>query len=440
MFCTALFAQDKYYHVIGSVRSADGKYDNAYVAVNGVKNFLDSAGMFDVKLPFQEDNFLVFGRKGSVQQIIEFNTTVSKERIEESFYPKEINVVLFDKVEGVDITLMKEPIEMYSYNEEQYDFESDERYSAEMKTKVETLKKAIEEFKLKGKLSEELTAQAKKDAEQQKLIQEKAKQEALEKIRLEKEKLALEESRKREEEKRIEEEELEKKKIEKEKKRKEEMLREQEELRLAKEQEDAELAEKQKQKEELSKKRNEEERLARVQDSILKVTKTEALRIKEEQRLAELKTKEEALKLAKEEKEKLQKEEEAKRVLAEKQRVEEEEKQKQEREQQARNAAALAKQKEEEDAKKKAEEMALLRDKFKSDSNESEKKRLEQLAKQEELFKSKQAKFKPVMGIYSTTTTVINGKKAFGYINFGNGLGNQDITKEEYESYKEKYK
>jgi len=437
--CTAL-GQDRFYHVTGTVKASDGKFDNAYVAVNGEKNYLDSSGSFDVKLPFQEDNILIFGRKGSVQQIIDFNTTVSKERIEESFYPKEINIVLFDKVEGIDLALMKEPVEIYSYNEDQYDFDSDEKYALEMRAKIETLKAAIEEVRKQGKLSEEMIAKAKLDAEQQKLLQEKTKQEALERLRIEKERMALEDSKLREEEARLEAEEAAKRKAEREKKRQEEMLKEQEELRLAKEQEDAELAEKQKQREELSKKKLEENRNAMLQDSILKANKIAALKMKEEQRLTELKAKEEAAQLSKEQKEKAFKEAEEKRLAEEKLKAESLEKERKEKEDAARNASLAAKEKAEEDAKRKSEEMAALRDKFKSDSDEAEKKRQEQLSKQEELFKNKQSKFKPVMGIYTNTNTVIRGKKAHGYINFGNGLGNQDLTKEEYDTYKEKYK
>ena len=44
------------------------------------------------------------------------------------------------------------------------------------------------------------------------------------------------------------------------------------------------------------------------------------------------------------------------------------------------------------------------------------------------------------MGTYTSTNNFINGKKVFGYINFGNGVGNQDLTKEEYDDYAAKYK
>jgi hypothetical protein len=69
-----------------------------------------------------------------------------------------------------------------------------------------------------------------------------------------------------------------------------------------------------------------------------------------------------------------------------------------------------------------------------------EKARLDELAKQEELFRSRKSNFKPVMGVYSgASVKSIGDKKAYGYINFGNGLGNQDLTKEEYDAYAEKY-
>jgi hypothetical protein len=251
VLCNAInaFAQDKNYRVNGSIKGTDGKFEDAYVAVNGNKHFVDSMGNFDVKVPFQEDNYLVFGRKGFVQQIYEFNTVVSKERIEESFYPKELNIILFEKVEGVDLSLMKEPVEIFTYSEDQYDFDSDEKYAAEMRSKIETLKAAIDEIKNQGKLSEEMIAKAKKDAEQQKLLQEQANKEAQERQKLEKERLALEAAKQKEEEEKLLAEEAAKRKAEREKKRQADLLKEQEELRLAKEMDDAELAEKQKQRE-----------------------------------------------------------------------------------------------------------------------------------------------------------------------------------------------
>jgi hypothetical protein len=91
-------------------------------------------------------------------------------------------------------------------------------------------------------------------------------------------------------------------------------------------------------------------------------------------------------------------------------------------------------------ARKKQEDMLALQKKIRETSDEAGKKRLEELAKQEELFREKASKFAPIMGTYTSTNNFINGKKVFGYINFGNGVGNQDLTKEEYDDYAAKYK
>ena len=102
-------------------------------------------------------------------------------------------------------------------------------------------------------------------------------------------------------------------------------------------------------------------------------------------------------------------------------------------------AAEAEKQKAADLAKKRAEDFAALKSQADKKAFEDEVKRKDALAKQEELYKNKQANFKPVMGIYTTSTTIINGKQAYGYINFGNGIGNQDLTKEEYDDYQERF-
>jgi len=434
-----VFAQDKNYRVNGTIRTKDGSYKDAYIAVNGNKHYLDSLGNYDVALPFQEENILTYGRKGSVQQIIEFNTTAAKERIEDAFYPKEINIVLFDKVEGIDISLMKEPIERYAYSEDQYDFDNDEVYASEMKTKVETLITLIEQTKQSGTINGELAAKAKEDAEKQKLILEQAKKDALEKQRLEKEKQALELAAKKQEADKEAAEEAARRKTEREKRKKEDLEREQEAFRLAKEQDDAIEAEKLKQRQDAEAQLIAEAKMNATKDSILKIVKSKAIQEMEAKRLAEQKAKDELASANKVAKDEAFQESEEKRLAAEKAKNEEAERIRKEKEEQTKVAAQALKDKEAEEAKRKAAEMQALKDKLKNNNLDAESKRLEQLKAQEDLFKSRQSKFQPVMGIYSTTTSVIDGKKAFGYINFGNGIGNQDLTKEEFDAYKLKF-
>jgi hypothetical protein len=92
------------------------------------------------------------------------------------------------------------------------------------------------------------------------------------------------------------------------------------------------------------------------------------------------------------------------------------------------------------EADEKARLEALENDRKAKEAAAAEEARLDELAKQEELFKAKRSAFKPVMGVYSgASVKSIGDKKSYGYINFGNGIGNQDLTKEEYDAYAEKY-
>jgi membrane protein involved in colicin uptake len=130
----------------------------------------------------------------------------------------------------------------------------------------------------------------------------------------------------------------------------------------------------------------------------------------------------------------------AKKLAEEKAKEELEERARKEKEEKVAQALADRLKAEQEAALKKQKEMEALQAKLKNAASAAEAKRLEDLAKQEELFRNRQSKFAPVMGVYSNTSTIINGKKAYGYINFGNGVGNQDLTKEEYEEYNLRFK
>ncbi len=277
-------------------------------------------GLYNMKLDFNKEYSITYTKKGYVNQIYQINTTVDKERIEETFINKEIDVQLFQAVDGVNVDLMKEPVAKIFYDEMLYDFDEDEAYSAMMKPKIEVLK---------SKLQEQLALNKSNALSAEQLAKQKAEAEAQAKA--------------------------------------------DEAARLAAEKEKA---------------------------------KADAL---------------------------------AKKEAEEKAKAEEAERKKQEAIEAAKAAAEAEKQREADLAKQKADEFAALKAKAEQKALEDEKKRLEALAKQEELYKNRKANFKPVMGVYTTTTTIINGKQAYGYINFGNGLGNQDITKEEYEQYQEQF-
>jgi len=460
----------------------------------GSRASIAADGSYSVKLDFDKEYTLTYTKKGYVSQMIQINTKVDKERIEETFINKEIMIELFPMVDGVNIDLMKQPIAKIFYDEMLYDFDEDEAYSENMKPQIEELKsKLLAQFELnKNNLlsAEELAKQkaealakekaelaARQAAEKEKALADaKAKKEADEKAKEEeaarqlalKAKVAEEAQARKEAAEKAKAEEAARLAAEKEKsaadlkakKEAEDKAKAEEAARIAAEKEKATAEAKAKKEAEDKAKAEEAARIAAEKEKAATEAKAkkeaedkakaeEAARIaaEKEKAAAEAKAKKEAEDKAKAEeaariaaeKEKAAAEAKAKKEADEKAKAEAVEKAKQEAIEATKMAAELEKQKAAELAKKRAEEFAALKSQAEKKAFEDELKRKEALAKQEELYKNKQANFKPVMGIYSTTTTIINGKQAYGYINFGNGLGNQDLTKEEYDEYQERF-
>ncbi|MCZ2247880.1 MAG: hypothetical protein LC111_03870, partial [Bacteroidia bacterium] len=135
-------------------------------------------GLYNMKLDFNKEYSITYTKKGYVNQIYQINTTVDKERIEETFINKEIDVQLFQAVDGVNVDLMKEPVAKIFYDEMLYDFDEDEAYSAMMKPKIEVLKSKLQEQLALNKsnaLSAEQLAKQKAEAEAQAKADEAAR-------------------------------------------------------------------------------------------------------------------------------------------------------------------------------------------------------------------------------------------------------------------------
>jgi hypothetical protein len=460
----------------------------------GSRTSIAADGTYSIKLDFNKEYTLTYTKKGYVSQVYQINTQVEKERIEETFINKEIYVELFQMVDGVNVDLMKQPVAKILYDEMLYDFDEEENYTASMKPQIEELKakllaqkelnknniltaeelakqKAEEAAKAKAEEAARIAAEkekaladakAKKEAdalakleEANRLAAEKAKvaeeaqarKEAAEKAKADeaarlaadKEKARLEALAKKEAEDKAKAEEAAKLAADKEKARLEAQAKKEAEDK-AKAEEAAKLAaDKEKARLEAQAKKEAEDKAKAEEAAKLAADKEKARLEAQAKKEAEDKAKaEEAAKLAAD-KEKARLEAQAKKEAEDKAKAEAIEKAKLDAAEATRLAAEAEKQKAADLAKKRAEEFAALKSQAEKKAYEDEIKRKEALAKQEELYKNKQATFKPVMGIYTTTTTVINGKQAYGYINFGNGIGNQDLTKEEYDDYQERF-
>ena len=445
-----LFAQDKFLTIEGKASTIPPSPPNEILILvyrNGsVSDRInpDKEGNFTIKLDFQKDYKISFTKKGMVSQTFSINTAVDKERIADAFYPKEIIAALFPDAPGFDKSKMPDPIGKLFFQEDINDFDWDEGYQAVAGAKFKEAKEqALAQVEL-NKMNASAGAEAAKKLKEE---EEKRKKEEEEKRKLEEENAKAEKEKKRLEElaaKNAAEIEkanaAEKERLEKEKKRLEEQARKDAEEKARLEAENAAKAEKEKnaaeikaQKEAEEKQRLEAEAKSKEEKEKLRL---EALNKKEQEEkekeklLAEEKArkeKEKAEALARKDADKKAEEE---RLANEKKKAEED----------AIKAAEKAKQDELNAAANKAKKLEEEKEKARLKAIKDEENRVLELARQEELFKKRTANFTPVMGIYTSTVNKIGEKQAFGYINFGNGLGNQDLTKEEYDEYAKKYK
>jgi hypothetical protein len=402
----------------------------------GSRASIAADGTYTIKLDFDKEYNITYTKKGYVSQVYQINTKVDKERIEETFINKEISVELFPMVDGVNVDLMKQPVAKIYYDELLYDFDEEEAYTASMKPQIEELKaKLLAQMELikNNALSAEELAKQKAEA------LAKAKADEAARLAAEKEKAIADAKAKKEAEEKAKQDEAARLAAQKAKVAEEAQARK-EAAEKAKAEEAARLAaEKDKAVAEAKAKKEAEDKAKAEEAARIAAEKDKAAAEAKAKKEAEDKAKaEEAARIAAE-KEKAAAEAKAKKEAEDKAKAEAVEKAKQDAAEAARLAAEAEKQKAADLAKKRAEEFAALKSQAEKKAFEDEIKRKEALANQEELFKKRQANFKPVMGIYSTTTTIINGKQAYGYINFGNGIGNQDLTKEEYDEYQERF-
>ena len=402
----------------------------------GTRASIAEDGTYLIKLDFDKEYTITFTKRGYVSQIYQINTKVDKERIEETFVNKEIMVELFQAVDGVNTDIMKQPVAKIFYDELLYDFDEDEAYSAAMKPKVEELKAALL-AQIELNKNNALSAEDIKRKQAEEAARLKAEEAA--RILAEKDRAAAEAKAKKEAELKAKEEEAARIAAQKAKVAEEAQARK-EAAEKAKAEEAARLAsEKEKAAAEAKVKKEAEDKAKAEEAARIALEKEKAAAEAKAKKEAEDKAKAEEAARTALEKEKAAAEAKAKKEAEDKAKAEAVEQAKRDAAEAARLAAEAEKQKAADLAKKRAEDFAALKSQAEKKAFEDELKRKEALAKQEELFKKRQVNFKPVMGIYSTTTTIINGKQAYGYINFGNGIGNQDVTKEEYDDYMQRF-
>ncbi len=162
----SFYAQDEpFLELSGIVADADNgkKLDgvNINIIADGASesNFYTDGGKYYYQLKFGKNYMVVYSRTGYVTKKLNINTNGVPPEKQNKIKDLEIEMTLFEKIQGMDYSLLNQPIGKSAYNgkdEIAWDF----AYTSQMNQKIEAL---IAEYK-KKKLQEEAKEQAYKEA------------------------------------------------------------------------------------------------------------------------------------------------------------------------------------------------------------------------------------------------------------------------------------
>ena len=152
---------------------SDDKSDLAGVSIlvtKSGKNFTsimtDAGGNFAFQLPLDGDYMVSVTKDGYVTKKFTVNTQgVPAEKATQEFPIISVELGLSKKLEGVDYSLLSQPLNKYSYNAKIDNFEYDKNYLKQMKLGLESIAKAEEVIKTKEKETESSYSSAVKSAD-----------------------------------------------------------------------------------------------------------------------------------------------------------------------------------------------------------------------------------------------------------------------------------
>ena len=96
-----------------------------------------SGGSFSFKLEMNKDYTVAVSKKGYVQKKIKFNTKIPDEQL--GIWVREFAIGLVEYCEGVDYSVLDEPVDVIKYSVRKKDFESDKTFVYKMKSRLENL-------------------------------------------------------------------------------------------------------------------------------------------------------------------------------------------------------------------------------------------------------------------------------------------------------------
>lgn len=148
------FAQSEYkFYIGGIVKEGKDKLDGAKVNIimdgSPVESFVTAkGGKFAFELDMEHEYIVEFGMRGYVTKRIKVSTMgVPEEEAEFGFEWPKVEIELFKEVQGLDVSILDNPIGRIYYDKKQSDFDYDAKYTKEIQHKLDELQEELEKRK-----------------------------------------------------------------------------------------------------------------------------------------------------------------------------------------------------------------------------------------------------------------------------------------------------
>lgn len=145
------YGQVRDIEISGSVIENRDKLEGATVEIytnNALVNkiVIDKTGKYEFSLNYDKIYTVVYSKPGYVSKRLSFNTTgIPPEAQEFGFEYDDVEVSLFKKIEGLDVSILEQPVGKIFYDPEYGTLEYDAEYTKTIKSKLEKLFKDLEE-------------------------------------------------------------------------------------------------------------------------------------------------------------------------------------------------------------------------------------------------------------------------------------------------------
>ncbi|MBI4944991.1 MAG: tetratricopeptide repeat protein [Bacteroidetes bacterium] len=155
LFNISSFSQESFVRVRGNVLNLNklpikGATVNVFLENNKVKSVISNKkGEFNIELQHSKNYIVEASKGGFVTKKIKFSTKVPQKDVKGYMWEYELNFQIFEMLDGLDVSILKDPVAAIQYSSADEDFDFDDKYTSEMNKKIEGVIKQYETLKKK---------------------------------------------------------------------------------------------------------------------------------------------------------------------------------------------------------------------------------------------------------------------------------------------------